>query len=240
MPLEGLVAYWLSLKKLWDERRDKGVLLAEARYTPERSIRLLLELACSGLDEPRMTRAALAAKRVRLGELRRALACMRLAARAVAEGDSPRMTLIRMLGRFPAPPIAESKAGELAQEMLRSVAPRSAPSQDDAALLAVDHKLKPDRLLVKLHFLVMLARRDGKEALRDRLPYMRNPVLAEGMALAADGFDAAFIRRQTQRLAAETLAGLALKLDLSLDMALGLKAGLSYEDLSLAARAYIL
>ncbi len=41
MPAEGLAAYWLSIKKLIDVKRNKQVLEEEIRYTREPFIKFL-------------------------------------------------------------------------------------------------------------------------------------------------------------------------------------------------------
>lgn len=236
IPLEGLAAYWLSLKKLLDERLDKSALQTEADYTRERFVRFLLEGVLSGLTVERFERLAAIKKRAMLTDMRRKFAAMRMAIKAVAEGDSPRMTLIRMLAAFPVPPIAEERASELSKALQQAL--REKP--DDAVrLVGLDMQTKPDRMLVKLLFLLTVARRDGKAALRPHLPSLRVPLLAEGLSLTLDGLDVDTVRGVSANLAASMLTDGMQKLDLCVDMALGLKAGMPYEELYLTAMSYI-
>ena len=44
IPLEGVAAYWLSIKKLADEKRSFKPLGEEAEYTSEPYIRYLLDV----------------------------------------------------------------------------------------------------------------------------------------------------------------------------------------------------
>jgi len=236
MPYEGLAAYWLSLKKLLDEKQDAQFLLDEAAYTSEPYVKHLLESAFSALDEERLVRLALARQDVLLERYRRSLACMRAAVQAIANAESPRSTLIRMLAHFPVPPIPEHKAAELAQILVKSLA---LPDADKPVLLGVDSRTKADRLLVKLLAYVIISRKEGREGCRGLLPYARAHVLAEGLSLAADGFDAAFVTGHMDTLAQATLDDTRRKMDMSLEMCRAIRAGLDYETLYLMARTYM-
>ncbi len=236
MPYEGLAAYWLSLKRLLDEKKDTRFLLEEAAYTSEPYVRHLLESAFSALDEERVARLGRTRQEILLEGYRRRFACMRTAVRAVTEADAPRMALIRMLSHFPAPPIPEAKASELAQSLVRSLA---AGEADKPVLLGIDHRTRADRLVVKLLAYVVIGRREGREGCRGLLPFARAYLLSEGLSLAADGFDAAFIDAHLDTLARSILDETRRKMDMSLEMCLAIRAGLEYETVYLVARAYM-
>ncbi|EGJ49165.1 hypothetical protein [Desulfocurvibacter africanus] len=236
MPYEGLAAYWLSLKKLLDEKQDTNFLLEEAAYTNEPYVRHLLETAFSALDEERAVRLGKARQDILLEGYRRRFACMRTAIRAIIEAESPRLSLIRMLSHFPAPPIPEAKAAELAQSLLRGLA---MPDADKAVLLEIDSRTKADRLMVKLMAYVTLGRKEGRDGCRGLLPYARAYLLLEGLSLAADGFDAPFVDAHMETLARTLLDETRRKMDMSLELCRSIRAEFDYETLYLVARAYI-
>jgi hypothetical protein len=239
MPREGLAAYWLSLKKLLDDGGGRDLFAQEAGHTPAPFVQYLLSLATAELDEEHMRSLAATKKRSLLLERQRSFASMRKAVLGIAAGESPRATLITMLGCWPHPLIAEARAGELAQTMLHAL---DAKQEGAEALLAVDTRTKPDRLLVKLNCLAMLARRGGPGgpgSLADWLPLMREPLLSEGLSLVIDNFESRFVESHMQRMQDEILAEMDLKMDLATDMALGLVAGMNYAQLALVAGAYL-
>lgn len=240
MPPEGLAAYWLSLKKLQETKRDPTLLLEESRHTPERFVRWLLEAVAGNMAPERLARLGAARKRLILADYRRTFACMRLAAVAVAAGDSPRLTLVRMLSQYPVPPIGEAKATDLAKTMLKALTQGAVQERSEAeSLVAVDHKLKADRLLVKLLFLLLLARREGPDEFRARLSQIGGQPLTEGLGLALDNMGAEFVDAHCASVAHEMLADASFKLDLSLEMALGVREGLAYPELYLVAKAFL-
>lgn len=236
MPYEGLAAYWLSLKKLLDEKRDTRFLLEEAAYTSEPYIRHLLETLFSALDEERAVRLCRARQDILLEGYRRRFACMRTAVRAIIDADSPRLSLIRMLSHFPAPPLPEAKAAELAQSLIRGLA---MPDADKDVLLGIDSRTKADRLVVKLLAYVTISRKESREGCRSLLPYARTYLLVEGLALAADGFEASFADAHLETLAHTILDETLRKMDMSLELCRAILAEFDYDTLYLVARTYM-
>lgn len=104
-----------------------------------------------------------------LEDFKRKLDLMRIAAYAIASGENPRMTLVRMDSKFASPLITEDKALDMATAMFNAIKPKGV---DLNILLSVDHKNVADRLLVKLLFYVMYARREGKQNLDRFMPYL--------------------------------------------------------------------
>lgn len=238
MPLDGLAAYWLSLKKLWDSKKGaKKVIEDEAAHTPEPYISYLLNTAFGELPEHMVRKLARIKRETFIADWRRKIELMRIALYAVAAGENPRITLIRMDSRFHAPPMDERKAFDLAGGVFAAIKDTSA---DLPTLLDVSHKHSHDRLVVKLLFYVIHARREGKQSLAPFIQFIRSPYFAEGLSLAVDGFDADFLANHLDRVRNEALADARRKMRLSQDMVLGIRDKLAYADLLRMAQAYML
>jgi hypothetical protein len=94
-------------------------------------------------------------------------------------------------------------------------------------------------LLPRLLHCLVVARREGREACRKLAESSRSLFFAEGLALVADGFDEAFLRRRLTLHRRAILADAAAKMVLAEEMCLGLRARYSYEDLWRVARAHL-
>ena len=91
MPATGLAAYWLSLKKLLDDRKSGKIVLEEMATVTEPTIRHLLDAAFgSSLPEEVLRRMFAARRQLVLGDLRRKLDCMARTLTAMVAGDNPR------------------------------------------------------------------------------------------------------------------------------------------------------
>lgn len=236
MPVEALAAYWLSIKKLLDAKRDKALLAAELENTGERYIRHLLDAALSGLDRDMLRELARAKAATLLAEARRRFDMMRLGLTGVAQGENPRLGFIRLSALMTPPPLGEKRAFELAHGLMATVAEKDA---DLRVLLSADHKQKDDRLAVKLLFYALAARRSGRQSLHEYLPHLRPGPFAEGLSLAADGFEAEFVSRHMLALRDQAIAGAWRKMRMAAEMCLAIKAGLSYDDVFRVARSFM-
>ena len=236
MPFEGLAAYWLSIKKILDTRKGRAILDEEIAGAEEPFILHVLETGFSDLDSPRIRRLTEAKKAVILEDITRKLDLMRLAVRAIASGENPSMTLVRMDGLFSRPPMPERKAMDMANAMFDAIRPKGV---DLSILLTVNHKVPVDRLLVKLLFYVMYARREGVGALERFMPHLGSRFFAEGVALAMDNFESGFLDGHMTSVRDMTLVETARKMDMALEMALGVRDKLDYEDVFRIARAYM-
>jgi len=236
MPVEALAAYWLSIKKLLDTKRDKSLLSTELENTGERFIRHLLDAALSGHDEELSRSLARAKAQTLLAEARRRFEMMRTALSGMAQGENPRLTFIRLSGLMGGAVLTEKRAFELAHGLMSTVGEKDASLP---VLLGVDHKQKDDRLAVKLLFYALAARRNGKQALHEYLPHLKPGVFAEGLSLAADGFEADFVSRQVANLRDFALAAARRKMHMAAEMSLAIKAGLSYDDVFRVARSFM-
>lgn len=236
MPVEALAAYWLSIKKLLDSKRDKSLLSLELENTGERFIRHLLDAALSGHDAELSRSLARAKSQTLLAEARRRFEMMRLALVGIAQGENPRLTFIRLSSLMGGAALSEKRAFELAHGLMSTLGEKDASLP---VLLSVDHKQKDDRLAVKLLFYALAARRNGKQALHEYLPHLKPSIFAEGLSLAADGFEAEFVSRQVAALRDFALCAARRKMRMAAEMSLAITAGLSYDDVFRVARSFM-
>ena len=236
MPYEALAAYWLSIGRLTESKRGKSVLAGEIDGTGEPFIRHVLELMDSGLEHAQVRHLMQAKRGQRLSSLRTAFGLMRIALVGIASGENPRITLVRLAALFAADPIDETKAMSMAQGVADSL---GTPGTNQSLLLTVDHTQPPDRLIVKLLFYCLQARRRGKEELHEYLPHRHSPLFGAGLALVADGFDAAFLMDFLSRRQAETLLQARRKMAMSVEMAMAIRKELGYEDVFLIGRSFM-
>lgn len=236
MPLEGVVAYWLSLKKLVGGSRSFKSLGQEAEFTPEPFVRHLLELAfASHLDTSRVRELAFTKGEVLADTLDRRFDLMRIAVMDVASGENPHRTLARMGARFLTLPVEADRALAYAQELLRLALEKEASEP----FFNVHHRQNDDKLLVTLLFYVMLARHHGRIACRPFVPHMGARFFGDALALVVDGFDAPFVRKWMKRHKQVFLDELRGKVRVSVDLCLGIRDRLDYDDLFRVARSHM-
>ncbi|QJB58337.1 hypothetical protein HFN16_02050 [Pseudodesulfovibrio sp. zrk46] len=236
MPFEGLAAYWLSVKKILDAKKGRSIIDEEIAHTDEPFILHLLETVYTPLSRNMVRRLAGVKKETLIEDYTRKIDLMRVAAYAIAAGENPHVTLVRMDSKFSVPPIGESKAMDMATAMFDAIKPKGVKLD---ILLSVDHKIQVDRLLVKLLFFSMYARREGKQTLEKFLPYFNSRFFAEGVSLAIDNFEADFLDHHLMSMRDNTLRETARKMDMATELALGIRDKHSYDDLFRIARAYM-
>lgn len=234
MPLEGLAAYWLSLKKIMGAKIAPKTIAEEAEKTAEPFVKYLLELTVSGLDEASARRACERRRDAVLRGLSLKLALMREALQSIAASENPRMALARMFARLDAPAISEESATKMALDMVRL-----AEKSKDGYVVTVSTKLAPEELLVKLMFYVLWARREGKAAMEPFGENGRFRFFNHGMVLTADGHDRSFIKSCLDASSEALLESAAVKMDMAIDLALSLRVKMSYDDMFRYAQAYI-
>lgn len=235
MPFEGLAAYWLSIKKLLD-KKNASVIDEEREHTREPYIKYLLEIGFSALPGGQTRELMRAKAETLLTEYTRKLALMRLTAMAAASGENPRLTFLRMQARFALPPVAERQAFDLAGQLALAL---KTPAAAQPGLLTVDHKLKPEQLVVKLLAYLILARREGRDALVPLLAASSSIYFVECLALVLDNLEASFVRSHAHHLARAILADTRRKMDMAAELCLSIRAKHSYEYLFSIAKAYL-
>lgn len=236
MPAEGLAAYWLSIKKLIDVKRSRKVLEEEIRYTREPYIKFLLETAFSDLDEATVRRLAEAKSATLAEEYTRKLSSMQIALLAMSAQENPRISFVRMASYYPISVISEKKAFTLAHGLVDGLFDKQS---DPTVLLEFDHKLQPDRLLVKMLFHIILSRKEGKQQLEQLLPHIKTPFYANGITQVIDGFDHRILKSNLKVQSDQILAYSKTKMDMAAEMCLGIRAKLNYDDIFRIARAYM-
>ncbi|MGE4441859.1 MAG: hypothetical protein AB7D27_10285 [Desulfomicrobium sp.] len=237
MPLEGVAAFWLSVKKTMDSK-NKGdeFLLEEAKHTREPHIRFLLELAASSFSPARCEELAQVRKKNILAELHRKYVLMAIGLLGIVSKENPQKVMIRFLSKFHIAPIFEKQVFEVAQVMLKNL--------DNAELnktkfLNIDHKLKIEALIINLVFYCMLARRNGPEHLLEFQEFISSRYFKDGLALICDGFDYDFVKYRLNLVKKEILESLEMKMDLSMRMMSAIKSGTPFGDLYLIAKAFL-
>jgi len=232
MPLEGIAAYWLSLRKVMGNKVVPKVIADEVPNTEEPFIKYLLEMCLAPVSDPEARRLGEARRDSTLRDLRLKLAVMREALVAIAEADNPRKALLRMGAFVCDPSLTEDQLTKMALDMVRM-----AEKNKDGYVVTVNPSLPLEQLILKLFFYVLWARREGKAGLEPIAENGRCRYFNVGLGMVMDGFERSFILGCLQVSAEEALDAAALKMDLALDMALALRAKLSYEDMFKVARA---
>ena len=237
MPATGLAAYWLSLKKLMDDRKNAKVVLEEMATVTEPTIRHLLDVAFgSSLPDDVLRRLFVARRQLVLGELRRKLDCMARTLLAMLAGENPQRVLSLATALYPQPPIREAETMDAVYAMVERVR-RGDVSEEKAA--AVNHTLAPAALLARLMYCLVVVRREGRETCRRLVEHTRSLFYAEGLALVADGFEENFLARRLALHRRSILSDTTVKLHMAEELCLGIKARYSYEDLWRLARTYL-
>lgn len=237
MPLEGVIAYWLSLKKILSGKKTKEILQKEQEQTAEPFVRYLLGILDSGLDTEEIFKFGRIKKQTILKDLQRKLDLMAISLLGMATNENPQMVLIRIISKFPISPIYEKKVFEAAQDILNKAENKEA---DMDRFFNVDHRLSLERLIINLIVYNMLERRKGKQALSEYMDYLRSFYYAEGLSLLIDGFDYDFIKHRLNLQKSEIIELTATKMNLSTNLCAALHRGRSYADMQKMAAAYSL
>jgi hypothetical protein len=237
MPLEGVAAFWLSVKKTMEAKKiPANFLVEEARHTKESYIKFLLELAASSLSPERCEHLAQVRKSNILAELQRKYVLMAIGLLGIVSNENPQKVMIRFLSKFHIAPIFEKQVFEVAQVMLKNL---DNTDLNKAKFLNVDHKLKIEALLITLIFYCMLARRGGPQALLKYEEFITSAYFKDGLHLICDGFDYDFVKYRLNLVKKEILTDTDMKMDLSISMMFALKSQVPFSDLYLVAKAYL-
>ncbi|MEW5774712.1 MAG: hypothetical protein AB1916_14440 [Thermodesulfobacteriota bacterium] len=246
MPLEGLAAYWLSLRKLMGDKVNRKVLLRslpeEAERTSEPFVRHLLDICAAPFDDAQFLTLAGAKRDAVLRDLRLKFDLMRDALLSIASGENPRQLLVTMMTHFSVPPLTEQKATQLAVETVKTAQTAVAENKPEEAagvLGRVDHRDGADRLLVKLLFLAYWARREGRHSI-PAFVMAGGRFFRESLSLVVDGFEPPYVKRRVEFQAGEMIEDARLKMEMATQMALALRRELAYEDLYRVAKSYLL
>lgn len=236
MPMEGLAAFWLSLKKIIGNKFTAKSLADEAERTSEPFIKHLLEIGPGAFGDDTFMRLARAKRDAMVEELDRKFSLMRAALLDISMGENPRKTLARMTAWFPGVAVSEAKVTKLAMEMVRTAENGGAEAE---YAVSVSHRLSADQIVIKLMFYCLWARRESKEALLPFAELSGCRYFTEALGLVADGFESPFIRERMQTQAKGLLDLVRRKTDMSMEMVLALRNKFSYEDMYAVAKSYL-
>ncbi len=235
MPLDGVAAYWLSLRKLLGNGRNMKALEAETQFVGEPFVRHLLDMLIAQIAPERLRQFAAVCRKNEVDRLSRQLDLMRLAVMDMATGENPLRTLAKITANFPAP-IADPEAMlETGQSHL------AAALNGTLALEAyrIDHHMTDEALATRLLFYVTLCRRHGKAACRNFLPQEGSLFFTDALSLVVDGFDAPFIRKWMKKYQSVLLDDMRRKIDLATDMCAAIQDHVPFEEMRFLVRSYI-
>jgi len=237
MPIEGVVAYWLSVKKILESKKNGKFLEQEIKNTSEPYIRYLLELLNTSLDPEQIAKFAAIKKNTLLKDLQRKLILMAISILGMSTNENPQKVLVRIISKFPISPIYEKQVFDAAQTIVNNL---DREDLNKNKFFNVDHRLKIESLIINLIIYNMLARRNDRQELSNYLPYIRSFYFAEGLTLIMDGFDSDFIKHRLNSQKKEILELTETKMDLSADLCVGIKSNIAYADLHTIAKSYLL
>ncbi len=236
IPLEAVAAYWLSIKKVSGKggRAITKAIKQEAGYTSEPFVKYLLEMLLSSFSDEEIRRYCQFKIRTLLRELQRRFILISIGILGVAAKENPGQVLIRLMSKFPIPPASERKIFKGAQEFLRLYEGGEIPSVD------ISHTQHPELLITNLIFYCMLARRKGASECQVLTEKVNSPLFREGISLIVDGFDRDFIKYRLNLQQREVLSDTEQKMNMSVEMALALRRGVSYEDMFRIAQSFLI
>ena len=233
IPIEGVAAYWLSLKKVLLLKKNSKLLEQEAQYTQEPYIKHLLQISFSSFTEEQISKFAGIKQETILKDLKRKIYLMLIGLLGIATDENPQQVLLRFISKFPISPIIEKQIFETARDYLEQ-------TEIEGLNLDVDHRMQIDTLITHLIFFSMLSRRKGKAACTPMIQKTRSIYFKEGMELIIDGFDYDFIKHRLTLQEAEILYETKRKMHMSLEMCLAIKANMTYEDIFKIANSFLL
>ncbi len=236
MPVEAVLAYWLSLKKVI-EAKGRVIIREEKQGTSEPYVSHLLGLLQSSLSSDNIEKFGLIKKQAILRDLQRKFILMSISILGMATNENPQKVLIRIISKFPISPIYEQQVFDAAAAVLKKM---DEGDINRDKFLNIDHRMKIESLILNLIIFNMLARRLGKRELGGFIENIRSFYFAEGMSLIIDGFEYDFIKHRLNLQKKEIMDLTETKMDMSLHLCSGIKSGLNYDDLQLIGSSYLL
>ncbi|CAK7030865.1 MAG: hypothetical protein DELT_02782 [Desulfovibrio sp.] len=235
VPIDGVAAYWLSLKKLQGNSRNMRSLEAESQFVAEPFIRHLLDMLIAQLPAARIQQLAEICRKNEMDRMDRQFDLIRIAVLDAATGENPLRTLARITARYPFPAADPQGMLDTAQNHVAAVS--SGALSLDA--YTINHRLSDETLTTALLFYTTLSRRHGKAACRTFLPQEGSVFFTDALSLVVDGFDAPFIRKWMKRYKMTVLADINRKIALSTDMCAAMAERIPFEEMRFLVRSYI-
>lgn len=232
IPLEGVAAYWLSLKRITKTKKFGKVIAEEAEYTSEAYIKHLLDLSLSSFESAQISKYARIKQETIIKDLQRKLIIISIGLLGIAAKENPQQVLVRIISKFPISPVVEKQIFSKAQSLLDRLT-------DTTMVVDIDHRMHLETLISHLIFYCMLSRRKGREACRPLLQEVRSLYFCDGMTLIVDGFDTDFIKYRLNLQKEAILYETRRKMEMALEMCLSLKNNDSYDDMFRIARSFL-
>ena len=236
MPVEGVAAYWLSLKKLVGNKRNFKPIHEEAQHTSEEYVRYLLEIGFGNFSEDTIRKMAEVKARSMLSSMERKFDCMRVAVLDVATSENPHRSIAKLYADFPQAPLEGDKAIRFSQELLRLMPDKYKGRE---RFFDVGYKVPDDKLIVALLFYIFYARHQGKDACQGLLPLISSAYFRDALSMVIDGFDVPFVRKWLKKHKEALLKDMQFKCAMSTELCIGIASRVEYEDLHSIARAYL-
>lgn len=235
MPIDGVAAYWLSLRKLMGNARNLKALEGEAQFVSEPFVRHLLDMITAQVSTERFRDLSRTCETQEIDRLDRQFDLMRVAVTDMAAGENPLRTLARMTARFPSPMSDPEGMLEAAQTRVSDALNGPMPAEASR----IDHHMQDEDLVTTLLFYATLCRRHGKTACRPFLPQEGSLFFTDALSLVVDGFDGPFIRKWMKRFKTTIITDMQRKMSLSTDMGIAILDRASFEDMRFLVRSYI-
>lgn len=235
MPLEGIAAYWLSLRKVMGNKVSAKVAREEAERTDETYIKYVLTSAFNGLNDEQFLRLARSKAETVLRSLRHRYGMISEALLSMSAGENPRKSLMRMSAYFPSTRIPEDRISKMALEMVR----KARDGGVQGFTVTIDDSTPADQLLVKLMFYVFWLRHEGGHDFASLSESSRSIFFREGISMLGDGFDRSFIKTCLDLRRNGLVEDAALKLKMTAELARGLREGMSYDELFALGQAFM-
>jgi hypothetical protein len=237
IPLEGVAAYWLALKKSSAGKKGNRTIQEELSAMEEPFMRHLLEIGFSSFTSEQIRRFAGIKRETIVSDHRRKLFLMLIALMGIFNKENPQQILIRIISRFPISPVLEKEVFEKAQQMLKAHLSGQAL---DTRSIDLRHSMDAKAMIVALIFFSMLARRRGIEDCAPFIPGIRSPLFSEGLSLIIDKFDYDFVKYRLNLQKNEILQDTQTKMDLAMELCVAMAEGMAYEDLLKIAHSFML
>ncbi|OBQ50291.1 hypothetical protein [Halodesulfovibrio spirochaetisodalis] len=236
MPVEGVAAYWLSLKKLVGNKRNFKAIHEEAQHTSEEYIRYLLQIGFGNFSEDTIRTMAKVKAQTMQSAMERKFDCMRIAVLDVATAENPHRSIAKLYADFPQPPVPGDKAIKYAQELLKLMPDKYKGREH---FFNVGYRIPEEKLIVALLFYVFYARHQGKDACQRLLPLISSAYFRDALSMVVDGFDVPFVRKWLKKHKEALLKDMEYKCAMSTELCVGIANRLDYDDLHTMARAYL-
>lgn len=237
IPLEGMAAYWLSIRKTLQNKKGMKFIEGEIEHLREPYIRHLLEIGFSSFDQDQIRRFAGIKKETIVSDLRRKLILMSIGLLGMTTNENPQQVLIRILSKFPISPVLEKEVFAKAQEILQQCGRPDTAAQD---IFDVNYSMDVQELITGLVFYCMLGRRKDREAWRPLMGFIKASYFVEGLTLIMDGFDYDFIKHRLNNQKNEILQETTTKMDMAMEMCIAIRQGMAYEDIFRIAKSFML